>query len=132
MPVNVKRLRKRLGLSRAALARILNVAPLTVQRWDNGQEPSGLSAAVLSAVDEAVSANAGADRVAKKLSLGVGALVYYGLVTKVAEVPTDREKRILVLLGKLHSHLGKRGRGCDADELIDEVMKEFERTGCPT
>lgn len=82
MPVNVKRLRTRLGLSKAELARILNVAPLTVQRWDNGQPPRGLSAVVLGAIEEAVTASTNAKAVGQKLSLGVGALVYYGLVSK--------------------------------------------------
>ncbi len=82
MSVNVKRLRKRLGLSRAELARILNVAPLTVQRWDNGQESRGLAASVLGAIDEAVADGASVRRIGQKLSLGVGALVYYGLVAK--------------------------------------------------
>ena len=82
MSVNVKRLRTRLGLSKAELARILNVAPLTVQRWDNGQETRGLAASVLAAIQEAADASVNAKAIGQKLSLGVGALVYYGLVGK--------------------------------------------------
>lgn len=55
MSIDVQALRDRLGWSRRDLARFLNVAPLTVARWEDGRSPpTGTSRLVLGALHEAI------------------------------------------------------------------------------
>lgn len=41
--MRIKRLRKKLGLSQEALARLLGVSLITVNRWEHGTKPSPLA-----------------------------------------------------------------------------------------
>lgn len=54
-PEQITRLRERLRLSRANLARFLGIAEMTVVRWENGSDssPRGLQLVVLQALDAA-------------------------------------------------------------------------------
>jgi transcriptional regulator with XRE-family HTH domain len=58
--MEIRRLRKSLGLSRAEFARFLGVSEVTVARWessDNLSEPKGLQAVLLRAVADAAAAH---------------------------------------------------------------------------
>jgi DNA-binding transcriptional regulator YiaG len=46
-PREIAETRRRLGLSKAALAKRLGVAQRTVRRWEAGQRPSSLGARIL-------------------------------------------------------------------------------------
>lgn len=55
IPEKIAHLRERLRVSRAALARFLGVAEMTVVRWENGTDssPRGLQLVVLQALETA-------------------------------------------------------------------------------
>lgn len=82
-------LRKKLGLSRADWARALNVNERTVMRWENdGDDPSGLAATVLRAISNALAEGADPAHVGRLVSMGIGALIYYGLTTRFPKEKT--------------------------------------------
>jgi transcriptional regulator with XRE-family HTH domain len=80
MALSVEKLRKKLGLSQYQLAHALNVNARTVVRWEEGSEPKGLSASILYGIQNALEKGADPKQVGQRLSLGVGALLYYGLM----------------------------------------------------
>ena len=76
-------LRARIGLSRAEWAHALGVNERTVMRWENdGAEPSGLAAVVITAITNAIEEGANPARVGRLVGMGIGALIYYGLTNK--------------------------------------------------
>lgn len=83
----IKETCKLLGLSPRALANSMNVAPNTVYRWIAGTStPKGLSAQVLAALHQSATTLAErkdgahlAKLAGAKVSLGIGALLFYGL-----------------------------------------------------
>jgi len=51
-PSEVQRIRRKTGLSQAALARFLSVSPKTLQSWEQGvRRPSGSAARLLQVID---------------------------------------------------------------------------------
>ena len=51
-PENIVSLRKKLRLSQAALASILNISPSTVQKWERGhKKPTGASRKLLDVIE---------------------------------------------------------------------------------
>lgn len=76
-------IRETLDLSQRALAKALGVAPYTVTRWEGGREPTGLSVAVLGGIHRAALEAQGDELrlqiIRGKVSMGIGALLFYGL-----------------------------------------------------
>jgi len=76
-------IRELLGLSRSDWARALNVSVATVRRWeDDGQDPGGVTIAVLRGISEALDDGADPTRVGRALNMGVGTLLYNGIIHK--------------------------------------------------
>ncbi len=76
-------IRERLGLSRADWARALNVNVMTVKRWeDDGTDPGGLASEVMRAITNALDDGADAKLVSRKVSLGIGSLLFHGLISQ--------------------------------------------------
>lgn len=70
-----------MGLSRGELARSFGTTERTVQRWeDDGKTPSGLASEIFNAIENALAQGASGQEIGRRLRLGVGALIYYGLV----------------------------------------------------
>ncbi len=81
-------IREKLAMSRADWAKVLNVNLATVVRWETGDhEPAGLAREVIRAISNALLED-GADvpRIGRQLSLGIGALIYYGIMSQLAPV----------------------------------------------
>ena len=79
--MNVAKLRETLGLSVNQLASALNVNTRTIARWEEGSAtPTGLADSVLQAISMAINEGADARRIGQRLSLGVGGVIYYGLM----------------------------------------------------
>lgn len=77
--MKIAELRERIGLTRSELARALSVNERTVIRWEDGSEPTGLALAVLRAIDLALDEGADAARLGKRVAMGIGSLIYYGI-----------------------------------------------------
>jgi hypothetical protein len=75
-------LREQLSLSRVEWARALNTNERTIERWENGSEPSGLAAEVMRGIQNALDEGADPARVGRLVGMGIGALIYYGLTNK--------------------------------------------------
>ena len=74
-------LRERLGLSRAEWARALNVNERTVARWEeDGADPGGIASEVMRGIDNALAEGADAVRVGRRVSLGIGSLLFQELI----------------------------------------------------
>lgn len=89
IPDEIRQLRAAFGMSAADLARAMRIQLITVERWERGLvQPAGLPAEVLRAlwllVGEFRGNEAALRRVAGRLSLGIGALIYYGLTSEHA------------------------------------------------
>ena len=76
-------LRKKLKMSRSDFARALNVHERTVERWETGSAPTGLAAEVIKGLGHALATCDNHGRISRRLSLGVGALLCYGLTGKL-------------------------------------------------
>lgn len=76
----IVRLRERLGLDRSQWARVLGVNHRTVARWeDEADQPSGVAAEVIRGITMALEDGADAERVGRRVSLGLGALLHDAL-----------------------------------------------------
>jgi transcriptional regulator with XRE-family HTH domain len=76
MPASPLALRVKLGLERAEMAHALNVDDRTWARWESGEaEPSGVAAAVLLGLDNALRSGADAGEVARLLRMGLAAML---------------------------------------------------------
>ncbi len=84
---NFNAIRARMDLSIADWARALNVSEMTIKRWSKGTDPVGLHAEVLRGISMALDEGADPDRTSKMLSLGVGALLYQGLLRRAGLQP---------------------------------------------
>ncbi len=80
-------LRERLGLEIRDWARILGVAPLTVQRWEQGTPPSGVASEVLRGLTQAIRAGVDPGEIRDRLNLGLAAFIAAGLTTKPGKRP---------------------------------------------
>lgn len=77
-------LRNRIGLSRAEWARALNVNERTVARWEeDGVDPGGLAAEVMRGIHNALEDGADPQRVGRKISLGIGAMIFTELLRQI-------------------------------------------------
>jgi len=89
-PEQVIYVRETFGMSQRALAKAMNVAPLTVYRWESGaNEPSGLQREVLQAL-HLVALKVASDpnkcaAIGGKLAMGVGALIYVLLLEELRD-----------------------------------------------
>ena len=73
-------IRERLGLSRSELARALGVAEPTVARWEKKDHaPSGVAAEIFNAIENALGLGVDPKLIARRLKLGIAALIYLGL-----------------------------------------------------
>jgi DNA-binding XRE family transcriptional regulator len=76
-------LRERLGLARAEWARALGVQLITVKRWeDDDRDPGGLAAEVMRGITAALEDGADPARVGRLVSMGIGSLLCYGIISK--------------------------------------------------
>ena len=69
-------LREALGFDVRRWARVLNVNPQTIERWDSGvTAPVGLAADILRALDQCLNDGVPADTIRGSISLGLGAFI---------------------------------------------------------
>ena len=85
-----EQLRKRLGMSRADLARALSVTERTVARWDDGTAPQGLAAEVLRGIAEALTSGADPAHVGSLLRFGIGTLLRLGFTNTFPPTSSKR------------------------------------------
>ena len=90
-PQDVKLIRDTFNFSKRDLAKALNVAVFTVTRWESGGTiPSGLQEEVLRALHQTAiyvlrkKDDAMTEMISGKISLGIGALIFY-LITESEE-----------------------------------------------
>ena len=81
-PTEVAAIRKALGLTQKELAHALNVHVQTVWRWEASRPPEGLPLEVLRALQNVVKVlpQETLHAVGRKLALGLGSVIYYGLI----------------------------------------------------
>jgi len=82
--VSSAHLRGRLGLTRQEWSRALGVTERTVMRWENqGTDPGGLASEVMRGIENALAEGADPGRVARLVSLGIGALLFTELMRQI-------------------------------------------------
>jgi len=76
----IPQLREQLGLPVPSWAHALGVSRQTVLRWELGQaQPTGLHREVMNGIKLAIDHGSDAQEVGRLVSLGIGALIFYGL-----------------------------------------------------
>jgi DNA-binding XRE family transcriptional regulator len=74
-------LRERLQLTASDWAKALSVNESTVRRWEDGStDPAGVAIEVMRGIEMALDDGADPVRVGKRITLGIGALLCYGLL----------------------------------------------------
>ena len=76
-------IRQKLGLSRSDWARALRVNERTVARWEDGNvDPGGLALEVMRGIASALEEGVDAKRASRMVSLGIGSLLFSGLMSQ--------------------------------------------------
>ena len=88
MKVRSKDIRERLGITRSDWAKALGVNEKTVSRWEEEHvEPGGLAHEVMRGIASALEEGANAERVGRLVELGIGSLLFYGLMNQLSRLP---------------------------------------------
>lgn len=89
----VTELREALRLSPSEMARALGTGPLTFSNWEKSGPHNlglevlwGLHRAVFGVDDQGAAREARIERISGQLRLGIGALLYFGMLSRVAAV----------------------------------------------